>query len=319
MASFDVNVSEINKYTDRLKNNVSEYKLSIDSLKNNLNGIDSSWNDMNTQNFIKIISKESESFLEHISSIKKYIDSIVYFFDSIETELKNKMNIETLAKLSYNSEGLNKQVEFLQKAYNYIDYCVNVMENISFPSSFKYRSILETYYNDLIYYKKNLESFSEKLYDLNVSILNIINNTKTKINKIDFTTINDSEMEYKWKTYSTDLKKIEEENKDNNYDMGTYNMDGSNINNINVNYNVDKNDLKDSDFGKVILDSSKFNEVDIKNRTMSDSIEVSELKNETFSEIETGKKQINDSYKLDDISNINIKNGGKTDYNVNQN
>lgn len=287
MANFDINFNDINKNISEIESNIKEYKDIIKNLKDNLNNIDSAWNDLNTENFIKIVKTEYNLFSDQITAMDKYLNSINSFINSLSSEIKSKINVQVLQKVSYNSDYMNKQIEYLRNVFLHLNYCVNLLENLDLPITFEYKTTIESYYRQLKSNRDTINNLRSKLESINTSILTLINMTRDNVNSIDFVTINRNEMQYNWKIYSADLIDTNMASKGNSY-------------NFNDKETLFLNNNISSDINDVSIEQNK--------RAQSNNLVLQDLINSNADQIQIIERNANQNNKNDILSEQNLDN-----------
>lgn len=209
MASFDINFTEVKNSVVVMEKAISNYESDMKTLKGSLNNVDGYWKDRNTDVFIETVKKDYSIYSSHISSIKKYVNTIEKFCEDMKKMISNKTGIKSINKLKINSDKISNMVSALSDVYTYLDNCVYYLNNLSIPADFSYRWTLNNYLGDFRYYRGKVNDIKNNLRNINNEINEIINEYKVTINKMNNIEINKNVISYKWHVSADPLKKID--------------------------------------------------------------------------------------------------------------
>lgn len=295
MTKVNLNLINIREKVKSVNIKLDNYKENYLSLNRNLKNVDSSWKDINTEVFLKTISNDKKNCLEHISSIKKYLNKLEEFCDDLETELKKIFNLQKINKIQIDCEYINSSIENINNCSRDLNDIVYIMSktDIVIPYDFKYKYAIEAIKSDIDKNKEIVLKLKNKLIRIKDIISSLIEQSKFKINKLDFKTIDDKCLNYFWKIYGIQKRNSVETNidsvksKSNKININNTN----NNNNINpdvnkLNNNISQVFFKKNDEEKIKIDITKNNESQV-------NVSVNRIINPNINQLNTTQGKIN--------------------------
>ena len=228
MATFEINLNKVKEDLDALNQYIKNYKETISAVENTLSNADSFWNDFNTDPFIKTIKNDEKNFKNHINAISSYVDVIEKFCNDLKQCVFKYTGKIRVVRLKYNSMNVSFAMQDLNKAITFLNNALASLESANIPLTFKYRIILNLYERDLKQYIKTLSFSKITLENINRTMNGILSIAKTQNSRIEFKSVDNKKLGYKWQTFSSDLKQIEKEaSKEHNTNVV---MDNNNVN-----------------------------------------------------------------------------------------
>lgn len=222
MASFEINLTKVKEDLDTLNQYIKNYNETISAVKTTLNNADSFWNDFNTDPFIKTINNDEKNFKNHINALSNYVDVVENFCTDLKQCIFKYMGEAKVIKLKYNSMNLSLAIQDLEKVILFLNNALASLESMNVPLTFKYRIILNLYEKDLKNYIKTLSFSKTTLENINKTINSILSTAKTKNSRIEFRVVDNKKIGYRWQTFSSNLKQIDNQSgKEHNTNAST--------------------------------------------------------------------------------------------------
>lgn len=189
MNSLVLEISEIKTAIEDMRLKLEDYEECLNTYLDGIKKVDSCWNDINTQVFIDIVTDEKEDFKEHAEATEKHMDFILDFCDSLQTELNEILDENTLNKIQYYSSIVDSSDNFLDNAKSGISEVQSIYNSLSIPSgctaSYDIRAILDNISDSKILSTKN-----DIVSNIN-KIRKVVAENKEEANALTFVTIDD--------------------------------------------------------------------------------------------------------------------------------
>lgn len=273
MATFEISLDKIKVEVDTLNGYIKNYKDTISAVKNTLNNADSFWNDYNTNPFIKTITTDNTSFLNHINAISNYVNVIEQFCNELKQCIFKSTGNNRVTKIKYDSSNTNYAIQDLNNSILFLEKALASLEAMNVPITFKYRLILNLYEKQLKENIKTLKVSKETLENINRSINSILSNAKIKNAQVEFMTVDSKKLGYHWQTFSSDLKNVDDKSGNehnvigNNSNQSILNVDQVNVDSTNTIANGAVIELLDVDNPDVVIGPDA-------NKTLNDNINI---------------------------------------------
>ena len=220
MSKIEININNVTEEIQNTTNKINNYKSNCESLYRELKKVDTCWNDPNSKVFISEINLDYSQINRNIVFLEEYLKIIRSFFDAISATVERKLFSRKLNTLKYSYECVNSCINIVNKANEYLDKNINILNYTGIPDIFTFRNKLNGMLSQFRDLRNEIYTIGYNLQTLRDDIEKTIANYKNKISRFEIKKVNSNTLKYRWSTvgFKTEYQKL-----NSNYNVGATN------------------------------------------------------------------------------------------------
>ncbi|MFI3307548.1 MAG: hypothetical protein R3Y21_03170 [Mycoplasmatota bacterium] len=199
MARFKLNINQLLSSNNSLKDKYNLYSEDEDTLQKITLSADGSWNDNNTEQFIKSVKSDETITSKHNDTVYNCINEIDKFGSSLINLLSNNdcINAKTIV---YDTDYCNNSINIMNDAITLLSSAKSKINSANTACSAS--SSISDVYNKIISSTSNISDIKKKLNNVTSGIVETISDSTKKINSFETVVVEDNELKYEWDSVS---------------------------------------------------------------------------------------------------------------------